>query len=397
MNILRIVYEWPPPWDGLAAAPYEMTSSQATMGHKIDIFSGRWAKAGSIEELPNVKLHTFFREPVGGTLNLLISPIMFFYYLIWRRKNSPDIIHSHGHFGIWIYWYRKFLKKHFPHAKELKTPLVVHFHNTVKGRAESLEEKGVKVKLISKYLAWPLAEKSDRWAVACADAMIFVSTPIKDEAIKFYGADSAKCFVIETGVNVRLFSSIGSEEKFKTRQDLGLLENDKVILNHGAMVERKNVHLLVEALRFLPRIYKLLLVGPVSDNDYEEKLKETMNTYHLEDRVVRIGYTPYPQVPIAFQASDIFVLPSSWEGFPKVVVQSLACGVPVLASGFKAAQEIGGLFYLESSTPEAIAQKIQEIVEAKSQVDIGFIRTHYSWDNMARKVQGVYDKLVRSA
>ena len=396
MKILRIAYDWPPPWDGLAPAPYEMTAAQEDLGHEITVFCGRWPRSGSLENPGEVNIKTFLREPIPGTLNLLISPALFLYYLFWRKRNPVDVIHSHGHFGIWIYWWRTFLKRRFPKAKELQTPLVVHFHNTVKGRAENLKEMRKSVNPVSKSLSWPLAEKSDRWAVESAEALIFVSEDTRKEAIKFYNADPEKCYLVESGVNTRLFSRVGQEEKNKTRGDLELVENDIVVLNHGAIVERKNIHLLVEAMKFLPIRYKLLLAGPPSDEDYEAKISEIINVNHLGDRIVRVGYTPYPQVPIAFQAADIFVLPSSWEGFPKVVVQSLACGVPVLASGFKASEDIKGLFYLENTESENIAREIERIISESPRVDTEFIREHYSWTVMARKVQAIYDKLVRS-
>ena len=68
MNILRIVYEWPPPWDGLAPAPYEVTAAQARLGHKIDVICARWPFSGPIEKLNNVTLHPLIREPLKGTL-----------------------------------------------------------------------------------------------------------------------------------------------------------------------------------------------------------------------------------------------------------------------------------------------------------------------------------------
>ncbi len=394
MKILRIVYDWPPPWDGLAPAPYEMTSAQVKLGHEVDVFCGRWPFAGPIETLKNVKLHPFLREPLRGTLNITTSPIVFFYYLFWRLKNVPDVIHSHGHFAIWIYAYRFFLKKFLPRSRELKIPLVAHFHNTVKGRWEKLEGHDKNIKPISKYLSWPLAQKSDEWATRCADACIFVSSETRNEAIKHYNADASKCFVVETGVNTELFTPIGPEEMVKTRAELGLAPHDKVILNNGAVVERKNIHLLIESLRFLPANYKLLLVGPHGDEEYESKILDVTSKYNLDHRIVRVGYTPYPQVPIVFQIADIFVLPSDWEGLPKVVLQSLACGVPALASGFEASQKIEGLVYLRGVTAENIARQVQEVIDSGASADLGFVRGNYSWHLMAKKVDQVYDKVL---
>ncbi len=391
MRILRIVYDWPPPWDGLAPAPYEMTQAQLKRGHTFDIFCGRWPFAGPLEKLPSCKFTTFIREPIPATLSVLISPIVFLYYLYWRFENKPDLIHSHGHFAMWIYGYRTILKKVVPWAHELKIPLVVHFHNTAAGRETALEEKASKVKFYSKYISWPLAKLSDRWAVRAASACVFVSQQNKDEAVKYYNADPDKCFVVETGVNTDLFKQVGREEKEKIHRDLGIDPSDVVIVNHGVMTERKNIHLLIDALKLLPPFYKLLLVGS-GDKDYLERINVMIRDNNLGGRVVKAGYTPYPETAIAFQAADLFVLPSSFEGLPKVVLQSLSCATPTLVSGFKVKEDITGLFYLDNLEPKTIAARILDIIEnKKTYVDKNKVITLYSWTEKAKEMERVYD------
>jgi glycosyltransferase involved in cell wall biosynthesis len=396
MRILRIVYDWPPPWQGLAPHPYELTAAQVERGHTFDLFCGRWPKAGPIEELPNVKITSFIREPFPGAIFFTSSLMMFFKYLFSYRTdddNEVNLIHSHGHFGIWIYLYRRILQTVYPRAEELQIPLIVHFHNTVEGRWRAAEERDTVLKFTSKYLAWPLARFSDKLAVKVASACIFVSDKNKDEAVKYYKADPKKCFVVETGVNTELFTPIAGEEWEKSRTEAGLDTYDKVVVNHGVMSERKNVHLLVEALQYLPADYKLLLVGS-GDLEYLGKINFSIEKYNLHDRVVRVGYTPYPTTPVAFQVADVFVLPSDWEGFPKVVMQSLACGVPVLASGFKAREDIKGLYYLENQEPETIARQIRQVVEYPQEVDRYLIAQKYSWKVKAEEVEGVYNQVI---
>lgn len=396
MRILRIVYDWPPPWNGLAPAPYEMTQAQIKRGHIFDIFCGRWPFAGPLEKLPNCKFTPFIREPVPATLSLLVSPILFIYYLYWRFSNRPDLIHSHGHFAIWIYGYRAFLKKIFPWSRELKIPLVAHFHNTVAGRESALEEREATIKFYSKYISWPLAKLSDKWAIKIASACVFVSQQNKDDAVEFYKADPGKCFVVETGVNTDLFKPVGKEEKEKINRDLGLDPSDVIIVNHGVMTERKNIHLLIEALEHLPSFYKLFLIG-TGDKNYQLKLSTMITDKSLQNRVVRAGYTPYPETAIALQAGDIFVLPSSFEGFPKVVLQSLACGTPALVSGFKVDEEIVGLFYLDNLEPKHIAEKIKDIIESnKTRVDINKIMASYSWIEKAKEMEKIYDYAIKN-
>lgn len=394
MKILRLIYDWPPPWQGLAPHPYELTVAQTKLGHHFHIFCGRWPKAGDVEEPEGTTVHPIIRAPLQGTMILTTAVILFFKYIFWRDENEVDLIHSHGHFGIWIYLYRIILRKYFPKSEELKTPFVVHFHNTVAGRRKALEENNSGIKFISRYLDWPLAELSDKWAVKVADACIFVSEETKQQAIAYYHADPEKCYVVESGVNVHTFKKVGQEEFEKTRRDLGLDTLDKVILYQGAIIERKNVHLIIEVLLHLPLEYKLLIVGS-GEPSYVGKINEMIKESSLQDRVIMVGYTPYPMAHVSFQASDIFVLPSSFEGFPKVVTQSLACEVPALVSGFKAKEPVRGLYYLENTDPQYIAERIREIVEKPVGVDIDYIYRNFSWEVKANQIEATYQKLCK--
>lgn len=404
MKILRLIYEWPPPWDGLSPQPYEVTTAQTKLGHEVFVFAGRWPRQGDLVEPKNVKIIKFFgsesmpfRSALPGAMLITAAPLLFLRYLVWRfkKKNQIDMIHSHGHFAFYIYLYRFLLLKFFKGAKELKTPLVVNFHNTVEGRWRTLMKNGEKISKISQYLDYPLARWSDKLAVKIADALIFVSNGNKEQAIKYYNADPKKCFVVENGVNTDSFVAIDLEEKEKTRLELGVEPGDKLIFNNGAMVERKNIHLIVEALEFLPPHYKLLLIGPFLNKEYENMINDIIFEKKLTNRVLINGYTPYPQIHIAFQAADIFVLPSKFEGLPKVVMQALACEVPTLTSGFKLSQELKGLYYVENMNAKDIAGQIKKIIEEDALVDVPKIRELYSWDTRAKLIENIYAQVFK--
>ena len=396
MKIVRIIYEWPPPWLGLAPAPYELTRAQVKLGNEFEVFCGRWPRAGAMIGVNNVNFHPVYRAPFQGTVGLSSSIAILLRYVTWRKRNrNIDIIHSHGHFGMWIYLYRYCLEKFFPWSAELKTPLVVHFHNTVKGRKDKLEESEIDIKSISRLLDWPLAELSDKFAIKTAAACIFVSEDLKNEAIKYYKADPKKCFVVETGVDPEKFFPVGSEEKTRSRVELGFEPEDKVLLYVGAITERKNIHLLVEALADLPHHYKLILLGEGTE-DYIDDIDAILAKKNLKDRVRQVGYTPYPDIPIAYQDADLFVIPSSFEGLPKVVMEALSSGLPVLAAGFSLKDSIEGIEYLDKLTPESIAIQIKEMVENPRKVDVFSVRKNYSWEVKAQEVEQVYDVVKKT-
>ncbi len=392
MRILRIFYDWPGNWNGLAPAGYEITREQANAGHKVTVMCGYW-NSNPPKELPNVNIISVFREPFEGAIYFTSSIVLFFKYFFWRNKYKVDVIHSHGHFGIWIYFYRRFVKK-IPYLNFEHEPLfVTHFHNTFAGRWDSLKKEGKKIKLFSEKIAWPLGIKSDKWALEVSDVCIFVSQNLLEEAVQFYGADRNKCFVLENGVNTQLFKSVNSIERDKTRRELSYDVFDKVIINHGNMVARKNITSLVESLRFLPINYKLLLIG-TGPREYMDQIDKVIIDNLLGSRIKKVPYTPYPELPILLQASDIFVLPSDFEGLPKVVLESLATEVPCLVSGFKFSEPVSGVTFLESKTPEEIAKNIKLIGDNPQKIDIDTFRVKFSWRTKINILDNLYKRLI---
>ncbi len=396
MKIVRVIYDWPPPWYGLSPHPYELTLAQVKAGHEVEVFCGRWPKAGPVETFDGVNVHAYMREPFKGLIFFTTALLAFFGFRKWKKRNTYDILHVHGHMGIWFFLHRHLLKKYKKNSPQLKIPLVAHFHNTIEGRKHALLEKGETPSFISSKLEWPLARYSDMLAVKNADALIFAGEEIKDEAIKYYGADANKCYVVESGVNTDEFHSVGAEEKGKTRSELGFDHTDIVVLNHGYMVERKNIHSLVEAFKYLPEQYRLFLVGPFDSDDYRFKINTLIEENKLQEKVTMTGYVPYPETPIAFQASDLFVLPSSFEGVPKVVMQSLSCGVPALVSGFRLNEEIQGLKYLDTQDPKEIADQIVNTFTNYPAVDVAKVQSLYSWKTRARLIDEIYASLKQN-
>lgn len=392
MRLLRIFYDWPGTWNGLAPAGYEMTKEQAKLDYKITVMCGEWPSK-PVVQLPNVNFIKTIREPFSGSIYFTSSVLLFLRYFLWRNKYKVDVIHSHGHFGIWIYLYRSLLKKLKIFKFEFEPVFITHFHNTFKGRWESLKKEGKEISWISEKIAWPLGIKSDMWALESSDLCIFVSQNLLEEAVLYYGADRNKCVVLENGVNVELFTKVNNIEKDKTRKELGYDSLDTVILNYGNLVPRKNITKLVEAMAHLPINYKLLLIGS-GPKKYMEEIDQVIIDHLIGARVKKIPYTPYPELNIPIQSSDIFVLPSDFEGMPKVVLEALASELPCLVSGFKFLESFEGVFYLDNKDPKHIAEKIVEISNKKVNFDIDKFRANFSWHTKIFVLDGIYKKQI---
>lgn len=386
MKIARISYEWPPPWLGLVGAPYGLTKAQAKLGHEITVFCARWPKAGPQEKLSGVKIFSIWRAPFSGLALITTIPLINLRFLVWRVFNKADVYHIHGHSGLYIYLLRYFF------GFLDKTPIVAHFHICAKARKEEIRKANKPVKLVTKLIDWPLHILSDAVAVKVASKYLFVNEQVKDDVIKYCGADPKKCVVVESGVDADWFKKPMQSQKNELKQKLGFNTDDVVISNIGAFVERKNIHLIIESLSVLPKNFKLLLVGK-GEGAYFEKIKSLISQLNLKERIVFTGEKSNKETVPYFQISDIFVLPSNYEGFPKVVLEALSCGVPVIASGFKV-PKIKGLFELQDLTTPSLANLIMEVLNSKVEVDSAFVSYTYSWDERAKKVDEVYKSLI---
>lgn len=382
MKILRFVYEWPPPWDGLAPGIYELTKAQVELGNNVVVFC---SGGGPIPR--EVHIHRFPRALKRFSLFLTTAPAVLVGYLFYRLTHRIDIVHGHGHITFWFNIYKLLF------GWLDKTPYVLQLHITAAGREIECQRSGEKLDFWTRYFEWPLHRFSDWLGVRVADRVICVSCKISDEAIENYHADPERLVVIENGVNTEVFAP---RKNFQSAPG-GPIRPGRTnfqILCVGALSPRKNTHLLIEAMRFLPDDCHLTIVGRGA-REYGDELRRLVENLKLQNRVEFKGYIKYPNLPPLYQDADIFVLPSSYEGLPKVVLEALSCGTPVLASGFTIKEKISGLDFLGKLEPEILAAEIKRVVESGKEVDVDLVRQKYSWKVKAKAIQKIYDRIRR--
>lgn len=372
-----MVYDWPPPWDGLAPGPFELSRSQVKLGHEVTVFSGT---GGELPEASAIRVHRLPRALPDLSLFLTTSPVALLGYLFYRLTRRVDLVHGHGHLPSCFHLY-KFLFGWLDH-----TPYVLHLHITAAGRWERARAKGSALDFWTKYFEWPLHWFSDWVGVRVADAVVVVSQEVRDEAIKFYQARPDKISVIDNGVNPDLFRPSTSPT---------IHDSSFKILYVGAISRRKNIHLLVEALKFLPEEFRLVLVGR-GDGIYLGELTRSAEERGVNRRLDVLGYRDYPSLPEIYRAARLLVLPSSYEGFPKVVLEALASGIPALVSGFTLDGSLTGLVILPSLEPEVIARKIKEVVDSDLTVDVSKVQRDYSWDQVVARLETIYQRIIAS-
>ncbi len=155
-----------------------------------------------------------------------------------------------------------------------------------------------------------------------AAAIIAVSQALKD-AIVGLGIPGERVTVLRNGVDLDLFRPHAREE---TRARLGLL--GPTLLSVGHLIERKGHELVIGALPSLPH-FRLLIAG---DGPERARLERLSSALKVSERVSFLGAVPHEQLHRIYAAADALVLASSREGWPNVLLESMACGTPVVAS-----------------------------------------------------------------
>jgi len=155
---------------------------------------------------------------------------------------------------------------------------------------------------------------------------------------------------------------------------------------------RKSPDVVIKSLKYL-KGFKATFVGRGADS-YINELKELAKNEKVGSRVNFKGYVPYTELLPYYQKCAVFVLPSLYEGLPKVVLEALSCKTPVVASGFKVKSPVDGLYISESFTPKELADKIRAVLRDKPAVDASFIEEYYSWNSKAIEVQRIYEKIT---
>ena len=161
-----------------------------------------------------------------------------------------------------------------------------------------------------------------------------------------------KVWLIPNGVILKFFSGMKKRTRGKA--------SEKKVLFVGRLTKQKNLHSLIEGIRSIGGV-ELTIVG-------EGPLRRELIEYSrgLESNVRFEGYVPYNQLRKYYYAAGIFVLPSLIEGHPKVLLEAMACGLPVVGTDVEGTREVitheyNGL--LCGTDPESIGNAVRRLLE----------------------------------
>jgi glycosyltransferase involved in cell wall biosynthesis len=137
---------------------------------------------------------------------------------------------------------------------------------------------------------------------------------------------------IPNGIDERIFKKIERSKYLRVMKKFGLNKKDKIILFVGRVHPTKGLELLVKVINEVKQnSLRVVIVGPIQDMKYFEKLNKIIKEHKLSDKVVFTGFITEEEKLTLYDISNIFFLPSIYEPFGIVILEAFARGKPVIA------------------------------------------------------------------
>lgn len=255
------------------------------------------------------------------------------------------------------------------------------------GRPFVVTGRGTDLNLIPRFKG---PRKKIQAVAGAAGHIITVAAALKQYLLEM-GVPDDRITVLRNGVDLEFFHP--SDAREASRKKLGFSDRP-TLLSVGHLIERKGHHLVIQAMSDLQDM-DLVIAG---DGEEMASLRQLVEAGSLSDRVRFAGRLNQEDLRRHYQAADALVLASSREGWANVLLESMACGTPVVATPVDGTPEVvashaaGQL--TEGRSPEAIAAAVRRLLADLP--DRAQTRTYaegFSWDATSRGQLEIFEKL----
>jgi glycosyltransferase involved in cell wall biosynthesis len=382
-KICLVTHYFPPHMGGIEKVSYEQSKRLTESGYEIDVLTSkikgqnkRPIKGIRVFPYPNLNL----AERMGVPYPILsVNAYSKFVQVI---KNC-DLVHAHGHVYMSSYLAGKVAKKY-------KKPFIVTQHNTFIDYQSILN--------MMEHLNDFIIGKS---VLKHANRIITVSKETKKYVLRL-GAEKAKTKVIYNGVNVDTFHPVNKGESRKT---LGLPQNRKIIFSVRRLVYKNGLDTLIESIPLLTRNHPNLLFVVAGKGPSRKLIEDRIKELRIDTNIKLTGFVPDRLLPVYYNAADYFILPSaSGEGLPLVLLEAMACELPVIATAVGGTPEIiqhmkNGVL-VPPRNPEAMAEALSKLLsEERLGSAIGekarrIVENSFTWEENLRQLQKIYGEFL---
>lgn len=236
------------------------------------------------------------------------------------------------------------------------------------------------------YPQYPLPKRMVQWALRTVTQPIAVCRALAQAAQTL--EPEAQVLPLRNGVDLITFQP--DSDRQMLRNQLGL-DDTFVLICVGHFIERKGQYLVIDALQQLPDTH-LLLVG---DGPQQRQLQQQVTALGLQQRVSFLGAKEQKALPSLYSVADCMVLASSKEGWANVLLESMACGTPVVATAIWGTPEVvasddAGVLIDKRSAP-AIAEGVNRLrANYPARQSVRAYAEGFSWDATSAALNKVF-------
>ncbi len=239
-----------------------------------------------------------------------------------------------------------------------------------------------------------------RWSLEQASVIIAVSSSLKTAAAEI-GIPKQKITVIPNGVDDSLFR-LG--DRRTARRQLGLDDNQQVVITVGHICPGKGMHRVVSVL---PKILKrhpdtvyAIVGGNARWNGNEDQVRRVVEDRGLAKHVTITGSVPPEMVAKWLQAADLFVLSTSTEGWCNAIMEALASGLPVVTTNVGGNAEIVSNPELGILVPfgddNALIKAIDGAFDKRwNHKAIADYAKQFTWQRTAKRTIEVFERVIQ--
>ena len=378
MKIAHITATFPPYHGGTGNVCYHNARELARLGHDVHVFTADHGTFSTKEYQLNVTIHRL--SPIFQVGNAPILPGLL------SKLHQFDVIHLHYPF-IFGAEMCAFL------AQWTHTPLVVSFHNDLIG-------DGVRKHLFTAY-----QKTSARLTVRQASQLCVVSTDHYEfsNLKQAVGDVPLPVTALPNGVDIEHFCPNGTAS---IREQYGIPIYVPIILFVAALDRAHHFKGLERMLQAMPHKAHLLVVG---DGDLRQAYEQQAAELGIHKQVTFVGKIGHERLPEFYRAADVTVLPSSPpESFGLVLIESMACGTPVIASdipGVRTVVDNGRSGFLTPHADiEALSTKLQVMLALpqSERHKLGLagrqkVEKMYAWPQIGRQLESIYKRVLQKS
>lgn len=227
-------------------------------------------------------------------------------------------------------------------------------------------------------------------AIDKAFHVITVSNNLRRDLVEM-GVDGAKISTLRNGVDLVKFSPSSSSEVSR-RWGPG-----PVLLFSGWLIDRKRVDLFLEVAALIPGLTAVV----VGDGPLKSGLQAMAKTLGIEKRVIFHGQVSPEEMPDIYRAADVLLLPSDREGWANVLLESMACGTPVVTRAIGGAPDFitdrAAGIVVDSAKPEDLSEAVLDLIEnPPGQTNTRAFAENFDWRSTSKGQMKIFEAAIEN-